>query len=636
MNKEAKVLLDLPLSIEQFKEELNVILTLQSIYYENRVLKSLGKKTRKVPYPERYGNITGKYDIDIQNSKNSKSIILTGGSGEKSRIEIELNSPLFYSIDKDLKYLNEKLQKISREIYIIHTDIINLYIYALDKTVEGELDKVHKMDLTIESFVKKRREIPQLDQLLNKREYKDEHDGLNNKFKQYHGEYVSVFSNIQYLEGLKKKYINELTRRLEACTTIDYYLSQKLRIIYDELCNTIDSLYSSDKSSSVDEEELVDLNFREYSLKLDKKNGNIYASRKDEEGNDIGIDLLGKIDNYNIKQINRSERNVRRVSPFLVQKLLLKYLFLKRMLGYHISDKREEGLTSGDLVKFIHETEEYVGLVQNVSGENVRIQSLNENINLMDDSTSLEIYNINKDDVHRILSIREEIVYITKMKNEECTYNYELYMNFCNSAGNYPEIPISRSVDPVLLKNNLYPSLTIKTQTKKLSKNIGKVLKELIPDMDRSLNEPLTNAINLPTLSGLIHIKNKNISDLIGNLLDADALTTSHIENVEFVSNILDTLKRRETDVEKEEDDGLLMLGGALDDITIFNDFKNLDKSNYSVSDIESISINNENMSGGDDSNIKEINNIDDVSSIEDTRQYGGMDVKNIIITEKI
>ncbi len=634
MNKEAKVLLDLPLSIEQFNEELKNILTMQSIYYENRVLKSLGKKTRKVSYPDRYGNITGKYDINIQNSKYSKSIILTGGSGEKSRIEIELNSPLIFSIDKDLKYLNKKLQKISRDIYLVHSDIINLYILALDKTVEGELDKVDKKDLTIESFVKKRREIPQLDQLLNKREYKNEHDGLNNKFKQYHGEYVSVFGNIQYLEGLKNKYLDELTLRLEVCNTIDYYLSQKLRIVYDELCNTIDSLYSIEKSS-IDEEELVELNFREYLLKLDKKNGDIYATRKDEEGNDVGIDLLGKIDNYNIKPINRSERDFRRVSPFLVKKLLLKYVFLKRMLGYHISDKREDNLASGDLVKFIHETEIYIGLVQNISGENVRIQSLTENINLMDDSPPLEVYNINKDDVQRVLSIREEIVYITKKKAEECTYNYELYLKFCNSAGHYPEISIPRSVDPVLLKNNLYPSLTIKTQTKKLSKNIGKVLKELIPDVDRSLNEPLINTIKKPSISSLINNKNKNVSDLVGNLLSADALTTSHIENVEFVSNILDTLKRRESSSKEDDDDNFLMLGGALDDITIFNDFKNLDKSNYSVVDIDSV--NSENISiGGDSDNIKEINDIDDTSSIEDTTQYGGMDVKNIIITEKI
>ena len=634
MNKEAKVLLDLPLSIEQFNEELENILTLQSIYYENMVLKSLGKKPRKVPYPERYGNITGKYDIDIQNDIYSKCIVLRGGSGDKSRIDIELNSPIIFSIDKDLRYLNRKLQNISRDIYLVHSDIINLYMFALDKTVDNELDKVDKKDLTIESFVKKRREIPELDQLLNKREYKDEHDGLNNKFKQYHGEYVSVYSNIQYLEGLRDKFHNELTRKLEGCNTIDYYLSQKLRIVFDELNNTIDSLYSND-SESIDEDGLIDLDFRDYSLKLDKERGNIYATRKDDEGNDVAMDLLGKLDNFNIKPVKKRDKKGKRVAPFLVQKLLLKYLFLKRIIGYHISDNREARIASGDLVKFIYETEIYVGLVQSITGDNVRIQSLSENINLMDDSTPLEIYNVSKNDVERILSIREEIVYINKKREEECTYNYELYLNFCTSSGQYPEISIPSGVDPVLLKNNLYPSLTIKTHTKKLSKNIGKMLKERIPDMERKLNEPLFNAINISTLSSLIDVKNKNVSDLIGHLLSADALTPSHIQNIDFVSNILDTLKRRESKDDKVEDEEHIMIGGGiLDDITIFKDFKNLDKSIYSIEDIDNIS----SMSSiGGDSNIKEIkDDDDDISSIEDTRQYGGMDVKNIFIKEKI
>ena len=43
------------------------------------------------------------------------------------RIEIELNAPIFLHIEPDLKSLNKILSDISRDIYIVHSNIINLY-----------------------------------------------------------------------------------------------------------------------------------------------------------------------------------------------------------------------------------------------------------------------------------------------------------------------------------------------------------------------------------------------------------------------------------------------------------------------------------------------------------------------------
>ena len=82
INKQAKIIQDIPISIEQYNTELLKMLTHQNIYYENMVYKALKKKTKKIDYPGEYGNITGKYDIDIKNSINSRSMILTRNNSD--------------------------------------------------------------------------------------------------------------------------------------------------------------------------------------------------------------------------------------------------------------------------------------------------------------------------------------------------------------------------------------------------------------------------------------------------------------------------------------------------------------------------------------------------------------------------
>ena len=620
MNKQAKIIQDIPISIEQYNTELLKMLTHQNIYYENMVYKALKKKTKKIDYPGEYGNITGKYDIDIKNSINSRSMILTRNNSDATdKIVIEINSPILIPIYDDINYLQNKLSKISSQIYIVHTDIINLYSYVLDQTVDSELEKVKKGDLSIDAFESKRREIPEFNELLNQRKYKEQHSGLKDDFKRLHSEYLSIYSDIEYLKGLKTRYEDEMTRRLENCNTLDYYLSQKIRIVYDGLCET----------EEIDESGLVEFDYREYPLIFNKHDGRIFARREDES-----LDLLGELENYTIiKQVNKRNHDKRRVSKFLVQKLLLKYLFLKRMLGYHIRQDVSRPLSPGDLVSFISEGEKYIGLVSNITKDKVDVQTLNDAINFENDDESVQKFNISKDDVSRIIPIREEIVNIRKLKNKGLSYNYELYISHCRSVSKNPEIPIPVGVEPQLLKYNAYPSLTIKTINKSVGKKIVSVLKDRLPKVDRKLNEPLVNITPVPSLSELLNNKNINILKMVSNLLDADGLTTSHIENIDYVSNILETLKRRDNKKTEEIPETFMMFGGDLDDNTIFNDFRILDNSvptSIAETGITPIAV------GGEiGMDVDTISENSEISSLQNTEQYGGMDVKNIVITEK-
>ena len=630
MNKQAKIIQDIPLSIEQYNSELIKIIIQQNIYYENMVNKALKKKTKKIDYPSDYGNIVGKYDIDVSNSINSRSVILTrDDSKDTDKIVIEINRPITISIHDDIKYLQKKLSEISSNIYIVHSDIINLYTFVLDQTIDSELEKIDKNKLSIDAFESKRRKIPEFNELLNQRKYKEQHNGLKDNFKQLHSEYISIYSDIEYLKSIKTQYEDEITRRLENCNTLEYYLSQKLRIVYNGLCETIGSL-QDETTEHIDDEGLIEFDYREYPLMFDKRNGRIFAKREDDS-----LDLLGELENYTIvKQRNKKTGEKKRVSKFLVKKLLLKYLYLKRLLGYHIRQNITRPLERGDLVSFINEGEKHIGLISNISKDSIGIQTINDAINLMNDDNPILKYNISKDDVNRILPIREEIVHIKKLSNKGLSYNYELYMNHCKTVGKNPEIPIPVGAEPQLLKYNAYPSLTIKTITKSVGKKIVSVLKDRLPKVDRKLNEPLNNITPLPSVSELLNEKNSNILKMVSNLLEADALTTSHIENIDYVSNILEILKRRDNNVVEDTEETFMLFGGDIDDNTIFNDFKALDNSiPSSVAELTGIPI----ATGGEsNSDMETISEDSHVSSLENTEQYGGMDVKNIIITEKV
>ena len=155
-----------------------------------------------------------------------------------------------------------------------------------------------------------------------------------------------------------------------------------------------------------------------------------------------------------------------------------------------------------------------------------------------------------------------------------------------------------------------------------------------IPHVDRTVNEPLTN-VKYP--DSLLYVDGKFNTEFLGGLvsilLDADAITKSHIENLDYVSNILDTLKRYNNPTEDESEMDF-MFGGGFDENTIFNDFKILDRSvPSSLAEFgggfvtEMIPENFDEDSSNSSQNSNEL----DV----DTEQYGGLDVKNIFITEK-
>ena len=109
-------------------------------------------------------------------------------------------------------------------------------------------------------------------------------------------------------------------------------MSQKLRILYLGLCETIANLGNDTIEEGIEEKDLIDLSYRDYTLLFDKKNGRIFAKREEEiegeEGKEeIGLDLLGEIEHYTVKRVINKERNKhQKVSKFLVRKLLIKLI----------------------------------------------------------------------------------------------------------------------------------------------------------------------------------------------------------------------------------------------------------------------------------------------------------------------
>ena len=91
---------------------------------------------------------------------------------DKVEVEIGLNPPLLIPLDDSILKLQEKINEVSSDIYLTHSDIINLYTHALDITIEEELQDYDKGKMSIEAFEKRRREIPEFNKLLNKGEFK--------------------------------------------------------------------------------------------------------------------------------------------------------------------------------------------------------------------------------------------------------------------------------------------------------------------------------------------------------------------------------------------------------------------------------------------------------------------------------
>jgi hypothetical protein len=277
-------------------------------------------------------------------------------------------------------------------------------------------------------------------------------------------------------------------------------------------------------------------------------------------------------------------------------------------------------------------TAQGIGLVKSVRDTKCTIQVINKNINFMDDSHPIDELDVPNDDVVPVCSIREEIKFLQDLYKKELVYNYEIYYRYCKSKGKQPEI-VMTNIQPQLLKIG-YPSLTVRTNSKKVSKGIERVLKERIPHTERDINEPLTN-VKYP--QSCLYVDGKlspeYLSELVGILLDADAVTKSHVEHVEYVSNILDTLKRNDKSEQNEADEEFMFGGG--DDNTIFNDFKALEQQ------LQSSLVEFEGFGGGLESGVLIEGDVgegdaDTFSGSDDsTQQYGGLDVKNIFITEK-
>ena len=173
---------------------------------------------------------------------------------------------------------------------------------------------------------------------------------------------------------------------------------------------------------------LIDFNYHEYPLKLDKKKGLLYAVKDDSV-----VELIGELEDYTVKK-PKSEEIVEKkvVSPFLVKKLMMKYLFLKRLSGYHISSTSV--LEKGSLVRFTIEeggvTKPGVGLISSVRDKECTVQVVNKNINFMDDSSPIDMLDVPIIDITPVSSIREEIKHLENLYSKDLVYNYELYYRY--------------------------------------------------------------------------------------------------------------------------------------------------------------------------------------------------------------
>ena len=576
---------DKRLTLEQFIEELIEVSGQEMMYHKINLAKMLGKKNNVIAkLPTKYFDDRAAMSLNIESSK-YQHILTYKSSKNKDLIKIVLNHPIFLDIRAELKNLYNKLSETSKDIKSMYSEIINVYLDAMEKMLGDDYEKESFKAITLAELEEKRSSTKEYNKILNSKEFLSQIKKKNEYFKKYKEYYYSIYRDIDYLKTLENQYRNRMSKKIEHLKNIEYYLNQKLRIIYLKLKNTIDSFGSSE--DIIDEDKLVSFMYNDYELFLDKTTDILYAKEtwtEDLDGEEKEMEkytALGKRYHYTAVPVDNSIIDNVVVDRKKVNNLLMKYLFLRKILGlYHPINIDKSKLRIGGLVKFVNSGEYNLGLLEKKGKTEYQVMVLSEAVNSDDDS--LNTVSVNVDDVTPVMPIKNELYYLEKkMFNTQYKFNLQRYYTNVYQKDLTPHIRVpEEDIDIKDLETKKYPSITFYSNNVKIINNTEDKLNSHWTKTTNYDNEPLLEEKDYESFLDVFDSANPNIVNMVVILLSADSLTLTDIEEIDLSNKIMETLDTIPEKAEVELQIFKELFGGDNTNKDIIDDFDNVRAEN--------------------------------------------------------
>ena len=566
---------DKKLDLKQYREELGTIIKEELVNQKIILSKKLGKKSGfSTKFPSNYGNINESMSLSVSNKKYSHSLTYQDNKTQ-NHVKIVLNQPILLDINSELKYLHNKLSDVSRDIKMIYQEIINVYLEAMEKMLGDDFNKKDFKSINLAELEIQRSSKREYNKILNSKEFLSQIKQKNEYFKKYKEFYYSIYRDIHYLESLEKQYKNKMTKKIEHLKSIEYVLNQKFRIVFLKLKEVINSFGTKHHERTLERSNLVEFNYSNYVLFLDKTTDILYSY--DEETDEYIS--LGKRFHYTIEPIKEKTAEKEGPSKKMVCNLLLKYLFLRKILGIYLPMDIKE-IKVGDLVKFVYDGDWHLGILKKKSNKKHQVMVLTSFVNSEDDENSLNLLEVNV--VSKVVPIRNELWLLTdKFNNVEYCFNLQRYYSNILQKNYTPYIRIPEDdIELKELESKLYPSISFQSNNIKLINNIEDYLSDYWVKKTNYDNEPLLEQHEWTGFLDVFVKENEAIIELIKIILDRDSLTLANIEEIELSNKIMETLDTIEDVEEKESKIFKEMFGGEGLNYEIIEDFNNVRAEN--------------------------------------------------------
>ena len=634
------VVWDKKLNLNQFYEELTTFMKVEMTHHKNKLSKIISsKKDVSVKFPGEYSNLKESWDLNVETHKYQHNLIYKNKKNNDT-IKVVLNHPIFLDIHSELKKLYHKLSDASRDIRRIYSEIMQVYLEAMEKMMDVDYNKEDFKSITLAELEDRRGTNKDYNKILNSRDFLMQIKMKNESFKKYKEFYYSIYRDIDYLENLEKQFKNRMTKQIEHLKNIESILNQKSRILYLKLKQTVTNFGDLKAKDEIKESNLVEFDYNGYMLYLDTTTDLLYSKEEiDEETEEYRYIPLGKRYHYTAVPI-KSTKEIESIDIELVRNILLKYLFLKKLLGNYLNiDLDKSTVKVGDLVKCVYDGNWYIGILNKKTAKKNQVMILTALVNSDSYVDSFKIIDV--EDVKFLVPILNELYYLeNKFKNTDYKFNLQRYHTTISQKNLLPHIAIPEDdINLKELQSKLYPSISFQSNNIKIINRIEDDLNKHWEKITNFDNEPLLDSRNYEGFLDVFKKENVGIVEIIKILLDTDKLTLSNIEEIDLSKKIVESLEAIVNTTDKESTIFNEMFGGEGLNQDIIKDLDNVRAENVkdqvTIGETFGYFTEENNFTGGELNMIEEDEYDHDINNEINNEVIVDDNIKHIIIEPK-
>ena len=138
-------------------------------HHKNNLSKIVSsKKDVAVKFPGEYSNLKERWNLNVETNKYQHNLIYKNKNNDT--IKVVLNHPIL-DIHSELKKLYHKLSDASRDIRKIYSEIMQVYLEAMEKMMDVDYNKEDFKSITLAELEDRRGTNKDYNKILNSREF---------------------------------------------------------------------------------------------------------------------------------------------------------------------------------------------------------------------------------------------------------------------------------------------------------------------------------------------------------------------------------------------------------------------------------------------------------------------------------